>query len=46
MFEGVRDQISPTITAAATLLVLTSIVLLGVVEALRRQRARLFGRPA
>lgn len=45
MFEGVRDHISPAITAAATLLVLTSIVLLGVVEALRRQRARLFGRP-
>jgi len=44
MFEGVRDHISPAITAAATLLVLTSIVLLGVVEALRRQRARLFGR--
>jgi putative spermidine/putrescine transport system permease protein len=46
MFEGVRDHISPAITAAATLLVLTSIVLLGVVEVLRRQRARLFGRPA
>ena len=45
MFEGVRDHISPAITAAATLLVLTSIVLLGVVEALRRQRARLFGQP-
>ena len=46
MFEGVRDHISPAITAAATLLVLTSIILLGVVEGLRRQRARLWGRPA
>lgn len=46
MFEGVRDHISPAITAAATLLVLTSIVLLGVVEGLRRQRARLWGQPA
>jgi putative spermidine/putrescine transport system permease protein len=45
MFEGVRDHISPAICAAATLLVLTSIVLLAVVEALRRQRARLFGSP-
>ena len=44
MFEGVRDHISPAITAAATLLVLTSIVLLGVIEGLRRQRARLLGR--
>ena len=45
MFEGVRDHISPAITAAATLLVLTSILLLGVVEGLRRQRARLWGQP-
>lgn len=43
MFDGVRDHISPAITAAATLLVLISIALLGVVELLRRRRARLFG---
>lgn len=43
MFDGVRDHISPAITAAATLLVFTSIILLGVVEIMRRRRARLFG---
>jgi putative spermidine/putrescine transport system permease protein len=46
MFDGVRDHISPAITAAATLLVLTSVILLGTVELLRRRRARLFGQPA
>jgi len=43
MFEGVREEISPTITAAATLLVVTSIFLLGVVELMRRRRLRLQG---
>lgn len=43
MFDGVRDHISPAITAAATLLVLTSIVLFGTVELMRKRRARLFG---
>lgn len=43
MFDGVRDHISPAITAAATLLVLSSIVLFGVVELMRRRRARLVG---
>lgn len=37
MFDGVREQISPTITAAATLLFLVSIVLVAVVEWLRRR---------
>lgn len=46
MFDGVRDHISVTITAAATLLVSTSILLLGVVEILRRRRARLLGQPS
>jgi putative spermidine/putrescine transport system permease protein len=46
MFDGVRDHISPAITAAATLLVLTSVILLGTVELLRRRRARLFGQPS
>jgi putative spermidine/putrescine transport system permease protein len=40
MFEGVREQINPTITAAATLLSATSAVLLGLVEMKRRQRER------
>jgi putative spermidine/putrescine transport system permease protein len=37
MFDGVREQISPTITAAATILIAISIVLLGSVELLRRR---------
>lgn len=39
MFEGVRDQISPAITAAATLLIVTSASLLAIVELLRRRRS-------
>ncbi len=41
MFDGVREQISPTITAAATLLFLLSVALVGVVELLRRRSERL-----
>jgi putative spermidine/putrescine transport system permease protein len=41
MFDGVREQISPTITAAASVLILTSVLLLGAVELLRRRGARL-----
>jgi putative spermidine/putrescine transport system permease protein len=44
MFDGVHDQISPTITAAATLLAVTSVLLLATVELMRRRRARLLGR--
>jgi putative spermidine/putrescine transport system permease protein len=44
MFEGVRDQISPTITAAACLLVASSILLLGLAELIRGRGARLRGR--
>lgn len=40
MFAGAREQLSPTITAAATLLVLTSVALLGTVELLRRRAQR------
>ena len=40
MFAGLREQISPAITAAATLMMSISIVLLVVAEALRRQAAR------
>ncbi len=45
MFNGVREEISPTITAAATLLIAVSLVLLVVVEMLRR-RAERYGRRA
>jgi putative spermidine/putrescine transport system permease protein len=43
MFSGIREQISPTITAAATVLVLFSTTLLVTVELLRRRSERLRG---
>jgi putative spermidine/putrescine transport system permease protein len=43
MFTGLREQISPTILAAATILVVISIILLTVVELLRRRSERLRG---
>ncbi len=43
MFTGLREQISPTILAAATVLVAISIVLLATVELLRRRSERLRG---
>ncbi|UWQ94862.1 ABC transporter permease [Rhodobacteraceae bacterium M385] len=43
MFTGLREQISPTILAAATVLVAISIVLLTVVELLRQRSERLRG---
>ncbi|WP_423907480.1 ABC transporter permease [Candidatus Spongiihabitans sp.] len=43
MFSGIREQISPTILAVATLLVIVSILLLFSVELLRRRGERLRG---
>ncbi len=43
MWSGIREQISPTILAVATLLVLLSIILLTVIELLRRRSQRLRG---
>jgi putative spermidine/putrescine transport system permease protein len=43
MFTGLREQISPTILAVATILVVISIALLTVVELLRRRSERLRG---
>jgi len=43
MFSGIREQISPTILAVATLLVVVSILLLTSVELLRRRSERLRG---
>jgi putative spermidine/putrescine transport system permease protein len=43
MFTGLREQISPTILAVATILVIVSIGLLSVVELLRRRSERLRG---
>ena len=43
MFAGIREQISPTITAAATVLIIFSTALLVTVELLRRRSERLRG---
>jgi len=43
MFSGINDNISLTITAAATFLVLTSVVLMAAITALRRRAERLKG---
>src|SRR5262245_38027041 len=43
MFSGIREVISPTITAAATFLIFIAIVLLTTVELLRRRSERLRG---
>jgi putative spermidine/putrescine transport system permease protein len=43
MFTGLREQISPTILAVATIMVAISIVLLTVLEMLRRRSERLRG---
>ena len=43
MFTGLREQISPTILAVATILVTVSVVLLATIEILRRRSERLRG---
>jgi putative spermidine/putrescine transport system permease protein len=43
MFSGIREMISPTITAAATVLVILSTLMLIAVELLRRRSERLRG---
>lgn len=43
MFSGIKEQISPTILAVATILVIVSIMLLTVVELLRRRSERMRG---
>lgn len=43
MFTGLREQISPTILAVATIMVVISIALLSVLELLRRRSERLRG---
>ncbi len=43
MWNGIREQISPSILAVATILVIVSIALLTVVELLRRRSERLRG---
>ena len=46
MYSGIREQISPTILAVATVLVILSVVLLSVLEMLRRRNERLRGMSA
>jgi putative spermidine/putrescine transport system permease protein len=43
MFSGIREMISPTITAAATLLIVFAVVMLTTIELLRRRSERLRG---
>jgi len=43
MFSGIREQISPTILAVATILVIISVGLLSMLEILRRRSERLRG---
>jgi putative spermidine/putrescine transport system permease protein len=43
MFDGLRDNISPTILAVATLLIVVAVLLLATVEILRRRNLRLRG---
>ena len=43
MYSGIREQISPTILAVATILVVISIMLLSTLELLRRRSERLRG---
>lgn len=43
MFSGIRENISPTITAAAVILTTVSVILLAAMEGLRRRNERLKG---
>jgi putative spermidine/putrescine transport system permease protein len=43
MFSGIREQLSPTIAAAASMLIVTAIAMLVTVELLRRRSERLRG---
>lgn len=43
MFSGIRENISPTITAVATVMILVSVILLVTLELLRRRNERLRG---
>jgi len=43
MFSGIREQISPTILAVATMLIIVSVMLLASLELLRRRNERMRG---
>lgn len=44
MFSGIRENISPTITAVATVMILVSVILLVTLEMLRRRNERMRGK--
>ena len=46
MWQGLRDQIDPTVSAASTMLITISVLLLVVAELLRRRQERSRTRPA
>lgn len=46
MFSGIRENISPTITAAAVILTTVSVIMLATMEGLRRRNERLKGNNA
>lgn len=46
MFSGIKDNTGPNVTAAATILLLLSVVFLGTIELLRRHSERLLGKRA
>jgi len=43
MFSGLRENISPTITAVASIMILVSVLMLALLEALRRRNERMRG---
>ena len=43
MFSGIKEQISPTILAVATILVIISVMLLATLEMLRRRSEKMRG---
>ena len=43
MFTGIREEVSPTILAAATILILLAVTLLTIIELMRRRSERLRG---
>ena len=43
MFDGIRENISPMITAVATLLILLSVLLMAAMELLRQRNVRMRG---
>jgi putative spermidine/putrescine transport system permease protein len=45
LFSGLHDQIDPSIVAVATILIVISLILMTIVETLKRRSERLLRRP-